>query len=173
MKRRWGARRHASPPTEPHPPPRRASDPAPDPAPDPDPAPRVFSAHLPSAASFRALDPAPAFPLSFAFAASCSGRSPEPRPTCRFCSADHQTARGCRVLPRDPKQPRTFRRRSGSYSDGKPEVCLRPEAEVPLRGLSGGGELRALVVFGYTWSCGGRAAAGQPEAAAAARGTLL
>ena len=70
--------------------------------------------------------------VPFALAASCSsGRPPGISPTCKLLlsgSPDHACVQG--TTPTNPKQPGTHRRRSGSYSNGKPEVCQHPEAEV-------------------------------------------
>lgn len=47
-----------------------------------------------------------------------------------------------------------MRRRSGSYSNGKPEVCLGPEAEVQIKKSRSSSELLAVERFGSTWSRG-------------------
>ena len=70
--------------------------------------------------------------VPFALAASCSsGQPPGISPTCKLLLSgqpDHACV-PC-TTPTNPKQPGTHRRRTGSYSNGKPEVCQHPEAEV-------------------------------------------
>lgn len=58
------------------------------------------------------------------------------------------------VLLRIPSNLGTIRRRSSSYSNSKPEVCLGPEAEVQIKKSRSSSELLAVECFSGTWSRG-------------------
>eukprot|EP00069_Balaena_mysticetus_P014787 bmy_22395T0 len=67
-------------------------------------------------------------------------------------SPEHACIQG--TTPTNPKQRGTHRRRSGSYSNGKPEVCQQPEAELRSESSAASGVCRELVRFESTWSRG-------------------
>lgn len=135
--------------TRPAPPP--APGPAPGPAPEPSSAPPALQ--RPPHPLLRG---APASPLFFA-PHGCLLLQPTPGyalpPFASWLRIARLLVYPAVELLRVPSNPASLRRRSGSYSNGKPEVpLLRPEAEVPVEKFSRGRERSVLVVLGSTWA---------------------
>lgn len=138
--------KRVTPPTLPSPPPRHA----------PRPSPGLLFHPLPPATFSRAPDPAPASPLSFGLCGflllRTTPRDPSHLSLLLSGSPEHACIQG--TTPTNPKQRGTHRRRSGSYGNGKPEVCQQPEAELRSESSAASGGCRELVLFESTWSSG-------------------
>ena len=138
--------KRVTPPTLPSPPPRHA----------PRSSPGRLLRPLPAATFSRAPDPAPASPLSFGLRGflllRMTPRDPSHLSLLLSGSPEHACIQG--TTPTNPKQRGTHRRRSGSYSNGEPEVCQQPEAELRSESSAASGVCQELVRFESTWSRG-------------------